>query len=220
MKEITLQLFIPQEVTYQNVMESREKGGRFVVYQYIIPLPLFPPIKKVSKVHYISPSEKPNKYALAYNLLSLFWGWWGLPFGPTYTVSAIQHNKLGTDFSEDVYNHITEHGFKLRTVTLTKLSTVFAHPSNASLKEFKKCFKSFAEKNTAFKSNPIVGKYLDTEHPYYMIGLTGHDYEKRDALKTALYKLFYKNVRFEFLIMSEDIELSKTLKQQGIEIRW
>lgn len=73
------------------------RGGRFVVYQYCISL-LIITLRQSSDIYYIPPGESASSKALPFTLLSLFLGWWGIPWGPIYTIQTLSKNgKGGTD---------------------------------------------------------------------------------------------------------------------------
>jgi hypothetical protein len=218
MKEIILRLQIPKDVTYDSILSSRIAAGKFIVYEYLIPRPFFPPVKRISRIYFLKPNEKPSKYSLRYNLINLFWGWWGLPFGPVHTYNAVRKNINGVDFTEDVFDNLTKEDFEKRIVKLKKINLIFIHPDKSSLKEMVKSFKSFSKRNYRFESNPFVGEFIDTENPYYIIGLSDKDYEKREEIKRALYKYFYAHTRFEFMRISDSSEIINKLFTQGIEI--
>lgn len=204
--------------SFEALLASRENGGRFVVYEYLIPRPFFAPVKLISDVYYLAPGESSSKYAFRYNLINLFWGWWGLPFGPSYTYTAIRKNKSGIDFTDDVFDNLTHADFEDRMVIIKKLHSVFIHPDKAVLKEMAKGFKRFSSKVSALASIPVVGKFIDTENPYYVIGLSDNDYEKKDEIEQCLRKYFYAHTRFEFVKISAKDELTEKLMKQGIQI--
>lgn len=218
MKETVLQLEIPDELSFDQLLANREKDGKFIVYEYLIPRPFFPPIKRFSKIYYLSKGEDNNKYAFKYNLLTLIWGWWGLPFGPSYTYSTLMHNKTGTDLSEDVFENLTQHDWENKRVSIKKISAVFIHPDKSTLKEITKAFNLVLEKNVVFETNPVVGFYVDAEKPYHIIGLNENDLGKQEEIRNALLKYFYAHMQFEFLSLNEPTELRDKLVTQGVEL--
>jgi hypothetical protein len=86
-------------------------GGRIVIYGYCISIIVLT-FRLVSSPYYIKPGEKASKYRGKYSLLSLLMGWWGLPWGPIYTLEMlkINSNKQGgaTDVTEDVLLKLQE----------------------------------------------------------------------------------------------------------------
>lgn len=218
MTETLLKLEKPEDLTFERIPEIVSRGGKFVVYEYLFPRPLFAPVKRISRVYFLNPGEDAGKYAFRYNLATLLLGWWGLPFGPYYTLLTLKLNKTGVDLTDDVLANLTASDFEQGRINLKKLSTAILPPDKSSIKAFTKCFKSFHEKNTPLASNPFVGNYIDTEHPYFIIGLSGHDTVQTEQLKKALYKHFYTHVTFEFIQLNEGGELAEQLKLQGVEI--
>ncbi len=87
-----------------------KNGARFVVYQYAISMILFT-IKNSSHIQFIHCNDSVIKKGLKYSLLSFLFGWWGVPFGPIYTLSTIIHNFFGgTDVTQDVIAIMIQDG--------------------------------------------------------------------------------------------------------------
>src|SRR5688500_719288 len=77
-------------------------GGRFVIYAYCISL-VFVSFRQSSAVHLLRPHETGVWKGIPYTLLSLVAGWWGLPFGPIFTVMSIYRNSVGgLDVTDEV----------------------------------------------------------------------------------------------------------------------
>jgi hypothetical protein len=76
--------------------------GRFVVFQYCISIGIAT-FTRPSAVKYIPPGGSVLMAGLPYTMLSLIAGWWGIPFGPIFTVGAIYRNlRGGLDVTEAV----------------------------------------------------------------------------------------------------------------------
>jgi hypothetical protein len=74
-----------------------QRGGRFVVYQYCISL-LVVTFRRNSPVKFIRAGESATTKGLPFTLLTLVFGWWGIPWGFIYTPQVIYKNlKGGTD---------------------------------------------------------------------------------------------------------------------------
>ncbi|GAB4094389.1 hypothetical protein [Flaviaesturariibacter terrae] len=66
-------------------------GGRFVIYTWAVSVVVMT-FKRPSEIYYI-PSGKSRLVAgLKYSLISLVFGWWGIPWGPIYTIGAFVCN--------------------------------------------------------------------------------------------------------------------------------
>jgi hypothetical protein len=71
-----------------------DQGGRFVLYQYCISA-LVITFKRRSDIYYIPPGQSRYTKGFGFAALSLLFGWWGLPWGPIYTVSTLATNFKG-----------------------------------------------------------------------------------------------------------------------------
>jgi hypothetical protein len=77
-------------------------GGRFVIFQYCISI-LVLTFKRPSRIEYIPPGRDGAWQALGYSVVSLFLGWWGIPWGPIWTVTTLVKNlRGGTDVTSEV----------------------------------------------------------------------------------------------------------------------
>ena len=86
------------------------QGGRFVMYGYCISI-LALTLRRVSSPYFIKSGERLSKYRLRYNIFSLLFGWWGLPWGPIYTIDMIKINLKnggGVDITEDILMKIKQ----------------------------------------------------------------------------------------------------------------
>lgn len=76
------------------IREEVGKGAKFVVFEYAISI-LIMTFKRSSDVHFIRAGEGTFGKALPYTALTLFAGWWGIPWGPIYSVMALVTNLGG-----------------------------------------------------------------------------------------------------------------------------
>ncbi len=81
-------------LTNEEVLWELRNGAKFVVYQYCVSL-LVVSLYRSSEVHFIRSNESAVLHGMKYTLLSLALGWWGIPFGPIFTVAAIAINLCG-----------------------------------------------------------------------------------------------------------------------------
>ena len=73
---------------------SRKTGDRHVVFTYTISIVVMT-FQMNSAVHHIRKGESAFAKGLPYTLISLFFGWWGIPWGPIYTITDIVNNSNG-----------------------------------------------------------------------------------------------------------------------------
>jgi hypothetical protein len=81
--------------------EVRE-GGKFIYYPFTISL-IVVTFKRTSGVYLVRGNENIFTKGLPFIFISAFFGWWGIPFGPKYTLQSIRTNsKGGKDVTDDV----------------------------------------------------------------------------------------------------------------------
>jgi len=94
-------------MTYGELYSDIEKGGKFVIYTYVISI-IVMTFKRSSKtIYYVKSNESPIHYGWMYLLITLFLGWWGIPFGPIYSIGSIVDAFTGNDITEDVLKAIS-----------------------------------------------------------------------------------------------------------------
>jgi len=71
-----------------------QRGGRFVVFQYCVSI-LIMTFRRGSNIYFIREGESAVAKGMGYTLLSLLAGWWGIPWGPIYTIGALANNLHG-----------------------------------------------------------------------------------------------------------------------------
>jgi hypothetical protein len=76
------------------VQEELQRGGRFVVFEYCVSF-FVTTTRRSSDVYFVRAGQGTFALSLGYTLLSLFLGWWGLPWGFVYTPLCLATNLLG-----------------------------------------------------------------------------------------------------------------------------
>ena len=62
--------------------------------------------KQSSAVYFIRPGHTALTPRIGYSILSLLFGWWGIPWGPIYTVQAFWNNAIGgLDLTPEILSH-------------------------------------------------------------------------------------------------------------------
>jgi hypothetical protein len=86
--------------------EQVGQGGRLVVYEYCISVILMS-FRRSSAVFFIPPGSGALTSGLAYTLCSLLLGWWGIPWGPLWTIRSLVVNcSGGKDVTEVVMGRL------------------------------------------------------------------------------------------------------------------
>lgn len=79
-----------------------QRGAKLVRYQYCVSL-LVITFRRSSEVYYIPAGESAVAKGLPWTLLTLVAGWWGIPWGPIFSVQSLVTNlKGGKDLTADI----------------------------------------------------------------------------------------------------------------------
>ncbi|HVN17577.1 MAG TPA: hypothetical protein VMU05_02365 [Dongiaceae bacterium] len=85
-----------------------QRGAKLVFYQYAISI-LVLSFRRSSDVYFIPAGESALKKGLPWTLLSLVAGWWGIPWGPIFTIQALVTNfKGGKDVTAELSAKLTQ----------------------------------------------------------------------------------------------------------------
>jgi hypothetical protein len=83
-----------------------QRGAKFVLFQYcisVIPITF----RRSSDIYFIPQGKNAVVEGLPFTLLSLVAGWWGIPWGPIYTIQSIYNNSRGgKDVTQAVVNSL------------------------------------------------------------------------------------------------------------------
>jgi hypothetical protein len=81
-----------------------QRGARFVLFQYCISIIILT-FRRPSDIYFIRQGENALAKGLPFTLLSLMAGWWGIPWGPIYTIQSVYNNSRGgKDVTQAVVN--------------------------------------------------------------------------------------------------------------------
>lgn len=92
-------------LTLSDINEEIQRGGKFVNYSYCISI-IIMTFKRPTDIYFIRADQNASIKGLPYTLISLILGWWGIPWGPIYTIWAIGSNLGGgKDLTTEVLQH-------------------------------------------------------------------------------------------------------------------
>ena len=79
-----------------------QRGGNFVLYSYCVSL-LVVTFKRPSEIYFIRSGESAIGRGMPWILLTILLGWWGIPWGPVYSIQSLVVNlKGGKDVTAEV----------------------------------------------------------------------------------------------------------------------
>jgi hypothetical protein len=81
-------------MTTAEINQELKQGAKFVLYQYCISV-LVMTFKRGSDVYFIKSGENAVAKGMGWTVLTLFLGWWGIPWGPIYTIGSLITNFAG-----------------------------------------------------------------------------------------------------------------------------
>jgi hypothetical protein len=73
------------------IQNEINRGAKFVMYQYCISI-LIMTFKRPSDIYFVRSGENAVTKGLGFTLVSLLLGWWGIPWGPIYTIGSLFTN--------------------------------------------------------------------------------------------------------------------------------
>lgn len=86
----------------ENIREEINRGGRVVGYLYCVSV-VFMTFKRGTDLRLIKAGHNPAGASWPYTLLTLIAGWWGIPWGPIYSIECLYKNLSGgIDVTDDV----------------------------------------------------------------------------------------------------------------------
>jgi len=90
----------------QEINTELQAGGKFVLYRYTISL-LVVTLRRSSDVYFVRSNERAAVKGLPYTMLTLIMGWWGIPWGPIYTIGSLATNMGGgKDVTSEILNAV------------------------------------------------------------------------------------------------------------------
>jgi hypothetical protein len=91
-----------EEMTGYELNAELQRGGKFVIYQYCISMIILT-LKRPCDIYFVKESENAIVKGIGFTLISLLLGWWGIPWGPVYTIQSLITNfRGGKDVTSEV----------------------------------------------------------------------------------------------------------------------
>ncbi len=83
-----------------------QRGAKFVLFQYCISVIVLT-FRRASDIYFLRQGENAALKGLPFTFLSLVAGWWGIPWGPIYTIQSVYNNSRGgKDVTQSVVNSL------------------------------------------------------------------------------------------------------------------
>ncbi|MEA5565535.1 hypothetical protein [Anabaena sp. UHCC 0399] len=82
------------DMTVEELNQELANGAKFVVFLYCFSIVILT-FKRSPEIYFIKSGENTLKKSIKFTLISLFLGWWGLPWGIIYTIQCVFTNLSG-----------------------------------------------------------------------------------------------------------------------------
>lgn len=199
----------------QSLQRRIDNGYRFIVYQYSISL-IFGNVHLASPAYLLKEDEF-KKQGKIYTFISLIFGWWSIPDGPSNTLESIKTNiKGGVDVTKDILHNLTKDSLNLKKVKIEQVYTIFKSPQKSIVKNF---IKSINKTEGLAKSQKIyLGRFINTNASSYFILFEKISELEISELLKHLREIYYEHVEIEILELNKEDEIHQRLIEQGIEI--
>jgi len=83
------------------IQSEIERGAKFVIFTYCFSI-IVMTFRRSSNIYFVRSRESAIKYGWPWMVISFIFGWWGIPWGPIYTIQAIFRSFSGKNVTEDV----------------------------------------------------------------------------------------------------------------------
>ena len=83
-----------EHLSQEQIQTELQGGARFIVYQYCISV-LVMSFKRSSNIHFVPAGKSATAKSVPFVLASLLLGWWGIPWGPIWTIGTVAKNLGG-----------------------------------------------------------------------------------------------------------------------------
>lgn len=91
-----------KDLTTEELNYELQMGGKFVVYQYCFSIGIMT-FKRGSSIYFIKKDDSAFLKGLGYTVFTFVAGWWGIPWGPIYTIGSIINNcRGGKDVTDEI----------------------------------------------------------------------------------------------------------------------
>jgi len=215
-QNLKYKIFIESDITLENLKEQINNGSKFIAFGYCVSILFAVTQRRFSPAFLIKENEDISKYKRKYNLITIFFGWWGFPWGPIHSIRTLHVNKSGgVDITEDIMLNIDDEALIKREVEMKLTNQLFCKPDRLDTTAFKKALLRDFKGDINIKKM-AVGFFINTDSPFYTIGLqVDSNFESYiERVKKSLYTGFHKRTHFEFIDLSESTETNLLFVKQ------
>lgn len=75
-------------LSLSDINDEIQKGAKFVSFTYCISI-IIMTFRRPTDIYFVKSNESATVKGLPFLFISIFFGWWGIPWGPIYTIGSI-----------------------------------------------------------------------------------------------------------------------------------
>lgn len=83
-----------ENLTIDQVNRELAQGAKFVIYPFTISI-IVMTFRRSSDIYFIKAGESGLIKGLPFTFITFFLGWWGIPWGPIYSIGSLYSNLSG-----------------------------------------------------------------------------------------------------------------------------
>jgi len=97
-----------ENMTSEDIKREVENGAKFVQFRYCFSV-IFLTYRNGGDIYFVRKGDSTIQHSIIYTLITVFFGWWGIPFGPIYTVGVLFNNiKGGKNLTKKIMASMTD----------------------------------------------------------------------------------------------------------------
>lgn len=89
-----MQIIGIENMTGQELAHELDRGGRFVIFKYTLSV-IVMTFNRGSDIYFIRGGEGTFGKSISFTLLTMLCGWWGIPWGPIFSIGSLWTNLTG-----------------------------------------------------------------------------------------------------------------------------
>lgn len=93
-------------LTIAEINQELSNGAKFVIYKYCVSVIVLT-FRRSSDIYFVRGGESTIKNSIGFTLVTFLFGWWGIPWGPIYSIGSLYTNLTGgEDITQNVIKSI------------------------------------------------------------------------------------------------------------------
>jgi len=103
-----MQIIGMERLSLEELSDELDRGAKFVMYSWTVSIVVMT-FRRPTQIYFIPAGKSRFTKGLPFTLGSMVVGWWGIPWGPIYTLTSIFGNIRGKDVTTEVCHDIKQN---------------------------------------------------------------------------------------------------------------